>query len=124
MLKKSLSGLWVVPREAQTPPNQVQKPMKRGSTVEFVIIDPLHGRRGINGLSHTGAAGVLLSATYTTMLAPYDRANVYDPRYRPLNGGQKESLEDFSTASKGCETEATYSTENLLSAKTLARFSF
>src|SRR5215208_3987691 len=31
MLKKSLSGLWVVPREAQTPPNQVQKPMKRGS---------------------------------------------------------------------------------------------
>src|SRR5215212_4681552 len=31
MLKKSLSGLWVVPREAQTPPNQVQKLMKRGS---------------------------------------------------------------------------------------------
>src|SRR5215203_4205392 len=51
-------------------------------TAEFIIIDPLHGRRGINGLSRTGAAVVLLSATYTTMLAHYNRVNVYDPRYR------------------------------------------
>jgi hypothetical protein len=52
------------------------------TTAEFIIINPLHGRRGINGLSHTGVAGVLLSANYTTMLAPYNRVNVYDPRYR------------------------------------------
>ena len=51
-------------------------------TAEFIIIDPLHGRRGINSLSHTGSAVVLLSANYTTMLAPYNRVNVYDPRYR------------------------------------------
>src|SRR5215208_7134094 len=55
-------------------------------TAEFIIIDPLDGRRGINGLSHTRAAGVLLSANYTIMLAPYNRVNVYDPRYRRVLG--------------------------------------
>jgi AraC-like DNA-binding protein len=60
-----------------------------GLTAEFIIIDPLDGRRGINGLSHTGAAVVLLSANYTTMLAPYNYVNVYDPRYMNI-----VSLED------------------------------
>ena len=27
---------------------------------------------------------MLLSATYTTMLAHYNRVNVYDPRYKPF----------------------------------------
>jgi len=55
------------------------------SIAEFIIIDRYTvGEASTVFLIQTGAAGVLLSATYTTMLAPYNYVNVYDPRYRNI----------------------------------------